>query len=234
MVGAMATGEKEEDGRGKFIEAVKDGRAAEVKALLEDDPSLAAAKDERGVSAILLAKYYGRSEILRTLLGGHPRLDIFEAAAVGSAMRVRELVGLDGSLVNSYSVDGFTPLGLAAHFGNRGAVECLLAKGADASAVSRNPLRFTAVTGAVAGGHRTIATMLIAHGADVNYTYEDRLTPLGEATAIGKVDMVELLLSRGAQVNTRTHEGKTPLALAREKEHAAVVVELPRKHGGVE
>ncbi len=214
-----------------FLEAAKKGEVGTVRGLLEKDPGLVNSRDAQGVSAILLSRYCGQGEILRLLLGAAPHLTIHEAAAVGELERSRDLAGRGPDVIDSYSADGFTALGLAAHFGHEHVVKFLLGRGADPNTISDNPMRFTALTGAVAGGHHAVARMLLDNGADANYTYVGGLTPLGEAAAQGDAEMVRLLLSRGARVNTRTDEGKTPLALALAKGHGEAA-EVIRDNGG--
>src|ERR1700737_7480 len=100
----------------EFIEAVKKGDREAVERMLASDPDLVSARDEQGVSAVLLSHHYGKAEGSRALLARGPALDSFEAATAGDADRVRALVAKDPSLANAWSADGFFPLGLAAFF----------------------------------------------------------------------------------------------------------------------
>ncbi len=59
------------------------------------------------------------------------QVGVFAAAAKGQTDELRSLVEKDPALINAYSPEGFTPLGLAAFFGHAEAVEALLAAGAD-------------------------------------------------------------------------------------------------------
>lgn len=61
------------------------------------------------------------------------------------------------------------------------------------------------------------ATMLLAHGAEINALGENDDTPLHRAVAGGHIDMVRLLLDRGANPHLKNIYGNTPLADA-EKE----------------
>jgi len=76
----------------QFLEAVKKGDRDTVDRMLDADPSLASAKDERGTSAVLLAHYYGNGDVAAALLSRAPALDVFEAATAGDAKRVTALV----------------------------------------------------------------------------------------------------------------------------------------------
>src|SRR5690349_22893099 len=96
---------------------------------LAADPSLANARDDHGVSALLLAVYHRRPEARDALLAAGAEVGPLEAAALGDVAK------LD---VNARGGDGFTPLHLAAFFGGAQAVRALLAAGADPDADAEN------------------------------------------------------------------------------------------------
>ncbi|MFN0123711.1 MAG: ankyrin repeat domain-containing protein [Blastocatellia bacterium] len=198
-----------------FFSAITQGDVARVKEMLNSDPQLARAKDEKGLSAILKATYHGRKEVAAALLATNPGLNIFEAAATGQTARVRALVRQDPALVNAFAPDGFFPLGLAVFFGHRETVEALLAAGADVNAATRETMKVTPLHSAAAARQPAIARLLIAHGAKVNAGQaENGFTPLHEAAANGDLEFAGLLLEHGAQINAKMTDGKTPLALA--------------------
>ena len=212
----------------QMIKAVEAGDSTLVTELVQSNPALANAKDEAGQSAVLLAVYYGHREMVGFLVSHGATLDVFAASAVGDESRVAELVRDEPGLINRYSSDGFTPLGLAAHFGHREVVELLLERGAEVNAVSRNATGYTALTGAVAAGHMAITELLLSRGADVNVKYTRGFTPLHTAAFNGNVGMVELLLSAGADTQAKTTHNKTPLAYALEQGHKDVADVLQR------
>ena len=113
----------------QFLEAVKKGDRAAVDQMLDADPSLASAKDPSGISAVLLAHYYGKADVAAALLSRGPALDVFEAATAGDARRVAALVDADAALANAVAGDGYSPLGLAAFFKRRPVVQALLERG---------------------------------------------------------------------------------------------------------
>lgn len=213
-----------------ILEAVKTGDTARVKELLDHDPRLANARNERGDSPVLLAAYYGRKELLKLLLSSGAELNLYEAATVGALDRVRALVAKDSAIVNSYSGDGFPPLSLAAFFGHIEVVEFLLARGAEINAAAKNPMKVMPLHGAVAGRHTAIAEMLLARGADANARQQMGFTPLHEAANSGQEVLAKLLLAHGADVNAKADDGGTPLSLAVAKNHSAVV-EILKHHG---
>src|SRR5437588_647580 len=82
-----------------------------------------------------------RSGDKAAILARGPAIDIFETAALpGQAERGAALLAAGPALARAYSGDGFTPLHLAAFFGHEAMAHLLLARGADANAVSRNPM----------------------------------------------------------------------------------------------
>jgi len=211
----------------EFLEAVKAGDAAGVRQMLEANPALAGARAESGESAVLLSVYYGKDEVRDLLLERGAPLDVFEAAAVGVRRKVEEWVKKDAGLVRAFAHDGFTPLHLAAFFGRVPVVELLLSRGAPVNEVSRNPSALRPLHSAVA--HRVpqvaleISRALIAAGADVNATQQGGWTPLHAAALHGNVPLVRLLLEAGATAGAKNDTGQTPAALAKSKNHKAVV-----------
>jgi uncharacterized protein len=214
----------------QFLTAVTQGDTTKIRAMLKDDPALARAVDQNGVSAITKAAYYRKKEVVQELLGTGLELNIFEAAATGQTQRVRELIKNDPLLANSFSTDGFTPLGLAVFFGNRDCVELLLAGGAQVNLASRESMKVTPLHSAAAAKEIEIARLLIASGADVNTRQaESGFTPLHEAAANGNIEFATLLIEHGADINARMNDGKTPLAFALERKQDAMAEFLSKQ-----
>lgn len=176
------------------------------------------------ISAVLRAVYSGHREELAALLATRPTLDVFEAAAIGDAARVRELIDADPTLVNAYASDGFHPLGLASFFRHADVVRLLIERGADVAAPARNPLRVTALHSAVATDaapvDHEIVRALVAAGAPVNATHQGGGTPLHTAAFTGDLASIEVLLERGADPLLRLDDGKTVIEVAHERGHA--------------
>ena len=88
---------------------------------------------------------------------------------------------------------------------------------------------------AAAFGHKEIAELLIAAGADVDAKDENGYTPLFNAAYWGRKEIVELLIANGADVNAKIEagefKGKTPLDRVIIANHSETA-ELLRKHGG--
>lgn len=214
----------------QIIEAVKQGDVARVNQLLASDPALADARNENGVSAVLLATYYGRNEIAQVFLSRGARLDIFEAAAVGQAERVEAILEREPELVNAFADDGFTPLGLASFFCHTEVVRLLINRWADVNIASKNTQRVAPLHSAVSRRQTIIAEALLAAGAQVNARQQENVTPLHQAAHNGQEEMVRLLLNYGADPNARMDNGRTPLSMALETGNDDVV-KLLRQHG---
>lgn len=207
----------------EFIDAATQGDLEKVNTMLRDDPSLAKSKDQNGVSVILKAIYHGRQDVVAAVLATGVSLDIFEAAATGQTAQRQKLIEQDPALVNSYSPDGFTPLGLATFFGQAEAVDALLAAGAEVNAAYRETMKLTPLSSAMAVGRNDIARTLIAHGADVNAKAANDLRPLHTAAARGNLESATLLLDHGADINATSSDGKTAVAYAEERNHPEMV-----------
>lgn len=151
------------------------------------------------------------------------QVGIFAAAAKGQTDELRSLVEKDSALVNAYSPEGFTPLGLAAFFGHAETVEALLAAGADVNLTSRESMKMPPLGSAMAVERNDIARTLIEHGANVNGKAVNDLTALHTAAARGNLEAAKLLLAHGADINASTTDGKTPLDYARERNHPEMV-----------
>lgn len=131
------------------------------------------------------------------LLARERDLDVFEAAALGALEVLIERCEEDASRVNAYAEDGWTPLHLAAFFGNLDIARELLRRGAVIDARSRSG-NVTPLQSACAGDHTLLASLLIAAGADVNAKQDGGHTALDSARRNGNVEILELLSVAGA------------------------------------
>ena len=206
-----------------LFSAIKAGDLELARSLVQADPALAAA-DEAGGSAVLLAVYYGRAEMVPVLLGAGQPLNIWEASAVGQRARVLELLAQQPALVNAPAPDGFAPLGLAVFFGHPAVMETLLAGGAAVNQPSRNAMQVQPLHSAVAHTDPAqalrMARRLLDEGADPNAVQSGGWTPLHEAARRGHMELAALLLRSGAKAEARNDDGQTPLDLARAEAQA--------------
>jgi ankyrin repeat protein len=209
-----------------LFNAIRAGDLSQVKSLLAADPSLASARAESGVSAVLTAIYSGHQRIRDLLLASGAQLDLADAAATGRLARAKEILEQNPSLAKSYSPDGFPIVALAAVFGQFEIARYLAEKGADINSVATNGTGYNALTGAVASGHTEIVKWLLESGADPNYQYGSGYTALLTAAANGRLEILKLLLAHGADPSAQSNDGKSAVILATERNHPAVVTFL--------
>ena len=164
----------------------------DVPALLREHPELAAATDEHGVSALLLALYHRKPDAVQALLAAGAPVGPLEAAALGDVAK------LEGADLSVRGGDGFTPLHLAAFFGGAEAVRAILATGADPDADADNTFNVRPIHSAVAVGDHASARALLEAGADPNVEQQGGHTPLDAALHHQDSEMEELLRRHGA------------------------------------
>jgi ankyrin repeat protein len=158
------------------------------------------------MSELLEALYRGDRARVEKLLAKDPELNVFEAAALGRAERLRELLDEDASRANAFGDDGFHPLGLACFFGHVSAARLLVERGAKVNALSRNEhVQTAAIHAAAASGEA---------GTDESTRYE----------------LVKLVLERGADPNLPQGGGFRAIDAAQQNGDARVE-QLLREHG---
>ncbi|HEX8004690.1 MAG TPA: ankyrin repeat domain-containing protein [Mycobacteriales bacterium] len=173
-----------------------------------------------GVSDLMAAVYRGDAAARDAILARRAPADVFEAAAVGDAARLGELLDGDAALAGAVAADGFTPLHLASFFGHAEAVRTLLARGAALETVAENPMRVRPLHSAAASGDTEVVRLLAGAGADVNARQEGGFVPLHAVAQNGDAAAVDLLLAAGADAAARTDDGRSAADLAREAGHA--------------
>ncbi|HEX2500251.1 MAG TPA: ankyrin repeat domain-containing protein [Methylomirabilota bacterium] len=211
------------DSTAALFEAIRAGDLAAVTALLDRDPTLARARGGGGEAPTLLACYRRLPAVLGILRARGAVLDAFEAAAAGDVTRLASLLAETPALVSAHAADGWTPLHLAAHFGEDRAVSLLLELGADPRARSRNSLDNTPLHAGLAGtAGLDVVERLLAAGAEVDAPAGGGFTPLHLAAGRGELPLVTRLLLRGAEASRRTADGQTPADVARARGHEPV------------
>lgn len=174
------------------FEAIRSGDLERVRELASHGT-----ERENGISAVLLARYHGREDMIEALMPADDELDVFEAAALGHAGRFRELVETEPELASSWSPDGYTPLHLAAFFGIREIVELLLRYDVDVEAVSRNEMQVRPLHSAAAGPRAAeIARLLLDAGADPAAQSGSGSTALDSARQNEDAELEALLAGR--------------------------------------
>jgi uncharacterized protein len=197
-----------------FFEAVKRGDLPAVRSTLSQNPALLDFTNESGQSAFLLAKYYRQEDAASYLLSLNPKLDIYNACAAGKTEDVTAALKANPDLLESHSGDGWTPLHLAAFFGQEDITSALLEAGANVDARSTNRMQNTPLHAAAAGQKLALMKMLLEHGAWVDARQEGGWTALHTAAQSGNREMLELLIAKGADVHARAENGQNALDLA--------------------
>jgi uncharacterized protein len=153
------------------------------------------------MSDILQAIYRGDTGEAERLAAGK-ELDVFEASALGTVERVRELLEADPSVANAWADDGFQPLGLASFFGHADVARLLVQHGAEVNSASRNQMKVMPLHSAAAAQDADvryeIAQLLLEAGADPNARQQDEYTPLMAADQHGDARLRHLLVGHGA------------------------------------
>jgi len=193
-----------------IFDAIRQGDAAQVGALLAADPSLASTRTPEGASPVLWAVYARHAELAPILLAGR-QPDFFEACALG--------IPVDTDDVNAFAPDGFTGLGLACFFGHLELARRLLGLGADPNLASNNGLRVAPLHSAVTTGSAAMVELLLSHGARSNVGEANGYTPLHTAAGHGNREIIAMLLAAGADRDRKASDGKTPADVARQYGH---------------
>ncbi len=214
----------------ELFDSIKNGDLAKVTALLDGDVGLANAADEHGTAAHTVAVYNRKTEIAQLLESRGARIDIFAACMAGRTDLVREMLAENKALVQLMSHDGWTPLHLAAFFGNKDAAAILLDAGANVTVRSTNAMANMPLHAGVAGRSLPLVKLLVEHGAPVNARQHGGWTPLHAAAQNGDPAMVAFLLEHGADVNERADNSQLPMDLALTKGHQEIV-NLLEQHG---
>lgn len=197
-----------------FFAAIAAGDVDRVRRLLDDEPGLLAELGPDGASVALSALYAGQPRLADELAARSGDLSVFEAAAFDDTARLEELITAERAVVDSWSVDGWQPLHLAAYFGRAEAARALLDADAEVDHPSRNPMAVRPLHAAAAGRHPELVWILIASDAEVDARQRGGWTALHSAAANGDVDSVQALLSAGADPAAVNDEGRTPAELS--------------------
>lgn len=206
-----------------IFEAIAKGDAPTLRSLLAADPAAVRARNEAGLSALMIALYYRKQDLLEMLLQAGPSIDGFEASALGLTDLLRQRLAAEPDLATAWTSDGFTGLHLACFFGHEEAVRVLLDHGAVVNAAAKNPMKVQPLHSAAASGRSATIALLLDRGADVNAQQEGGMTALHAAAHSGHVEMARILLGRNADSAIKSADGRTASDIAREKGHSAVL-----------
>lgn len=203
-------------------EYIQAGNIAALNDLLNTYPHLSTAKTSFNASPLMLSCYYKKPKVSALLLNYIKELTIFEASAVGKFDSVANIIYHRPDLINAYSEDGFTPLGLACYFEKEDVARYLLLKGADPNIPSRNGSNVYPINSSVAANNADITKILLEAGAMVNVAQSSGVTPLHSAAHHGNIEILILLLEAAADITAKTGGGKTASEVAAGNGHVAI------------
>lgn len=196
---------------------IENDQLDEVVSLLSQQPQLASQTTSHQISPVLLACYYKKPHLANAIASFVPELNLFDACAVGKFEDVTLLIVKKPESINSFSVDGFTPLGLACYFAHEEIARFLVLKGAEVNVASKNGFNVFPIHSAVAANNFNITKMLLEAGAYPNVCQKSGVAPLHSAAQLGNIELIVLLLEYGAEVTLRMEGEKLPADLARDK-----------------
>lgn len=209
-----------------LFESLRAGELDAVRRAFEADPTLVDARDDQGVSLLMLALYHRHAELARELATRVTQLDVFEVAAMGRLGDLAALIARAPSALTRRSTDGFTLLHLAAFFGHQDVVAWLLRQGAPVDAIAANESLVRPLHSAVVAGSLRVTELLLKAGAEPDAPQRGGWTALHGAARRGDADLIGLLLDHGADRGLRSDDGRTALDLAREHGHREVALRL--------
>ena len=180
-----------------------------------------------GETLLLYSIFRGRMKCVEALKA-RSGLTLHEAAAIGDARRVEELVRAAPWTVQSLSADGWPALHLAAFLGHNAVVLKLLSLRADARQWARAVEQNLAIHAAAAGRRiaREAYSPLIGATGDPDILQKQGYSALMIAAANGFSDGVEVLLEAGADKSRKLDDGRNAAAIARERGHVDLAKRL--------
>ncbi|XP_051284963.1 ankyrin-2b isoform X18 [Dicentrarchus labrax] len=206
-----------------------------VRYLLENGGNQSTATED-GFTPLAIALQQGHNQVVSILLEndtkGKVRLPALHIAArkddtKSAALLLQNDHNADVQskmMVNRTTESGFTPLHIAAHYGNVNVATLLLNRGAAVDFTARNGI--TPLHVASKRGNTNMVGLLLDRGSQIDAKTRDGLTPLHCAARSGHDTSVELLLERGAPLLARTKNGLSPLHMAAQGDHVECVKHL--------
>ncbi|MBL8086985.1 MAG: ankyrin repeat domain-containing protein [Chthonomonas sp.] len=200
--------------KAEYFDALRVGDLSLVRSMIESDPSLVDARDIHGSHAIQVACYARQLAMGEFLAARGAKHDMWTASVLGHEAVVRGWLNEFPGVVNDASMDGFTPLGLAAMLGHGPTVDTLLQYRADPNRPGPALCGARPVHMAVLSGNSRILLSLVRNGAQLAGTTSDGATALHWAAYAGHSGLVHALLSLGAPKDVLNKRGQSALDLA--------------------
>ncbi|XP_023189657.1 ankyrin-2 isoform X12 [Xiphophorus maculatus] len=215
--------------------AAQENHLEVVRYLLENEGNQSIATED-GFTPLAIALQQGHNSVVSLLLEhdtkGKVRLPALHIAARKDDTKSAALL-----LQNDHNADvqskmmvnrttengksGFTPLHIAAHYGNVNVATLLLNRGAAVDFTARNEI--TPLHVASKRGNTNMVALLLDRGSQIDAKTRDGLTPLHCAARSGHDTALELLLEREAPILARTKNGLSPLHMSAQGDHIECV-----------
>ncbi|XP_035461262.2 ankyrin-3 isoform X23 [Scophthalmus maximus] len=208
--------------------AAQENHLEVVRFLLEHSASQSMATED-GFTPLAVALQQGHDQVVSLLLEndtkGKVRLPALHIAARKDDTKAAALLLQNDHnadveskmMVNRTTESGFTPLHIAAHYGNINVATLLLNRGAAVDFMARNDI--TPLHVASKRGNSNMVKLLLDRGSKIDARTKDGLTPLHCGARSGHEQVVEILLDRGAPFLSKTKNGLSPLHMATQGDH---------------
>ncbi|XP_078016901.1 uncharacterized protein LOC117247896 isoform X36 [Epinephelus lanceolatus] len=208
--------------------AAQENHLEVVRFLLEHNASQSMATED-GFTPLAVALQQGHDQVVSLLLEndtkGKVRLPALHIAARKDDTKAAALLLQNDHnadveskmMVNRTTESGFTPLHIAAHYGNINVATLLLNRGAAVDFMARNDI--TPLHVASKRGNSNMVKLLLDRGSKIDAKTKDGLTPLHCGARSGHEQVVEILLDRGAPILSKTKNGLSPLHMATQGDH---------------
>ncbi|XP_036011427.1 ankyrin-3 isoform X15 [Mus musculus] len=208
--------------------AAQENHLEVVRFLLDNGASQSLATED-GFTPLAVALQQGHDQVVSLLLEndtkGKVRLPALHIAArkddtKAAALLLQNDTNADVEskmVVNRATESGFTPLHIAAHYGNINVATLLLNRAAAVDFTARNDI--TPLHVASKRGNANMVKLLLDRGAKIDAKTRDGLTPLHCGARSGHEQVVEMLLDRSAPILSKTKNGLSPLHMATQGDH---------------
>ncbi|XP_077438717.1 ankyrin-3-like isoform X14 [Vanacampus margaritifer] len=207
--------------------AAQENHQEVVRFLLENSASQSMATED-GFTPLAVALQQGHDQVVSLLLEndtkGKVRLPALHIAARKDDTKAAALLlqndhnaDVESKMMNRTTESGFTPLHIAAHYGNINVATLLLNRGAAVDFMARNDI--TPLHVASKRGNSNMVKLLLDRGSKIDAKTKDGLTPLHCGARSGHAQVVEILLDRGAPILSKTKNGLSPLHMATQGDH---------------
>jgi ankyrin repeat protein len=220
--------------------AVK-GHEAMVEAIVERLPSLIDVKNDVGLNPLQQSVLNHRLSVLKKLCDLGADINVKYTKTGGSLMHLigefkmpddaSEIVKYllqKGIAIEAETLEGFTPLKIAASHGHTHAAAALLDNGANIESAAGKGGR--AIDIAVSHGHAAMVELLISRGASITHLNSNGNTLLYRAVYLNHVAVVKVLLQRGAPVDALSSGSWIALHLAC-AQNKPEIIEILLQHG---